>query len=1007
MYQLLRTLILLLITMIKIVVLIIIIILIAILTALPSDAQSTKNKKAPKELTVYARVKDHLTHLDIDSTVTARLLSGSDSTFIDSVKIQKAYYEGKTYCFTQAKIIQTGKYLMLVEAKGYEPKYVVVDIPKMYKNEVTKELKPVYLRRVQRKLEVTLDEVVVTATKLKFYMDGDTLVYNADAFNLAEGSMISTLIKKLPGVEMKKGGEIFVNGQKVQSMLLNGKDFFDSDRELMLENMPAYMVKKIKSFERTPISAVGTNHEKAAQKELVMDIQLKRDYHSGWIASANAGGGTSIYKNEEGERDNKFMGKLFGLRFSDQSRLMFYANANNLNDDHTPGANGEWSPLKQTEGMNSLYKAGIDYNYGSIDRTRYYGSFHATYQEKDEGNNSSAENYLNGGNTFTRSLYSKRSYDFNIYSNHNFSLRKQSSEKWYKVLYLQFTPELYYLKYNNTTRNASATFAENVASRWGKAWMDSIASPLAGQLLKEYALNRYTSTRRGEGHWLDTKGNFSLNIAPAHNDFLGFGLSGKYQIKDNADDAFEHYRLDYPRSSEATTDFRNRYNPTSGQSQQLQLSPQLSFTLTKSTKTIHLVTPIFTFEYYHQKSNQPLYLLNKLEGWGDKPLGALPSENELLSVIDRANSNWSDFTRTTHNAGISYRLVKVGKNGGNSHLILSLISPFTHERLHHTQMTDTTVSRSTNFIIPTLAYIHDNQKRGRRIEAQYSLTTSAPDISNLVNITNTSNPLYVTHSNPNLDNTKNHVISGSYKDKYGRSILFNAAINLRFQKNAVAWGYIYDRNTGKKDVMPENVNGNWNGSVSSGIDFPLCKSEKWRMKHNLAYAIEHSVDLNGTDDGSSAIVKATRSVVDSRYLSNNIGLTFRPSSKYEFGANANIVYQHSTSPRINFETINACDFNYGLTAQVELPLNMQFSTDITMYSRRGYIDNSMNTNELVWNARLTKRMIKGKLLIQLDAFDLLGNLSNVRRIINAQGKTETFYNIIPSYCLLHLTWRIK
>ena len=71
MYQLLRTLILLLITMIKIVVLIIIIILIAIFTALPSDAQSTKNKKTPKELTVYSRVKDHLTHLDIDSTVTA------------------------------------------------------------------------------------------------------------------------------------------------------------------------------------------------------------------------------------------------------------------------------------------------------------------------------------------------------------------------------------------------------------------------------------------------------------------------------------------------------------------------------------------------------------------------------------------------------------------------------------------------------------------------------------------------------------------------------------------------------------------------------------------------------------------------------------------------------------------------------------------------------------------------------------------------------------------------
>ena len=67
----------------------------------------------------------------------------------------------------------------------------------------------------------------------------------------------------------------------------------------------------------------------------------------------------------------------------------------------------------------------------------------------------------------------------------------------------------------------------------------------------------------------------------------------------------------------------------------------------------------------------------------------------------------------------------------------------------------------------------------------------------------------------------------------------------------------------------------------------------------------------------------------------------------------------------------------------------------------------MNTNELVWNARLTKRLMKGNLLVQLDGFDLLGNLSNVRRYVNAQGRTETFYNVIPSYALLHLTWRLN
>ena len=81
------------------------------------------------------------------------------------------------------------------------------------------------------------------------------------------------------------------------------------------------------------------------------------------------------------------------------------------------------------------------------------------------------------------------------------------------------------------------------------------------------------------------------------------------------------------------------------------------------------------------------------------------------------------------------------------------------------------------------------------------------------------------------------------------------------------------------------------------------------------------------------------------------------------------------------------------------------STDLTMYSRRGYSEPSMNTNELVWNARLAKSIPKCNLTFLFDGFDILGNLSNVRRYINAQGRTETFYNVIPSYGLLHVVWR--
>ena len=122
-------------------------------------------------------------------------------------------------------------------------------------------------------------------------LDGDTLVYNADAFNLAEGSMLDGLIRKLPGVELNKEGEIKVNGRKVESLLLNGKDFFDKDRELILDNMPAFMVKNVQSYERVNPKVKGTPEEKFTPKELVMNVRLKKDYNSGWVRTAEAGGG--------------------------------------------------------------------------------------------------------------------------------------------------------------------------------------------------------------------------------------------------------------------------------------------------------------------------------------------------------------------------------------------------------------------------------------------------------------------------------------------------------------------------------------------------------------------------------------------------------------------------------------------------------------------------------------------------------------------------------------------
>ena len=974
-------------------------------TAGQAQEQTDSTKTKERGLMLFAEVKDHITHEAIKG-VRGELLHAADSTFADTLSISYQEDENWKYGYITTKIKKAGSYLIRVEADSFQTAYVPVDIKKLYKREQYRHLKTIYLRRLPKKWEGVLDEVVVQSTKLKFYMDGDTLVYNADAFQMAEGSMLDALIKKLPGVELEAGGVIKVNGRQVSSLLLNGKDFFDSDRELLLENMPTYMVKNIKSYERVPEEAKGTNREKTVQKELVMDVKLKREYNNGWIA--NAEGGASPYPSKGGENESawysplsegsgeaKYLGRLFGLHFSDRSRLAVYVTTNNLNDYRTPGEKGEWSPLTQSEGLISLVKAGANFRTEREDR-----SISTTYWDKNDANNTSSATFLDDGSTYGRSFFTKRSYDWQIESQHRYNYyHSEPIGEWLKHLAMSIQPRIYYTTWNNHSESASATLSEDVASQLGKAWMDSIQAPDAGDLLRRYAINRTISRTKGIGHYLDTNNNGYLSADPAHNDFIDFWMPFSFRYTDRKDDSYEHYLVQYVATQSQPDDFRNRYQPTKRRATNFYASPQLMFAFDEKHR--HNLELAWRYNYDYSHNNTPLYLLNKLNDWNTpERLGSLPSVDELLTTLDADNSSEQRSTTNTNTPRIGYRFNKSGEDSFTQ-LSFQLEMPMAHERVDYQRgaQVDTLMTRNTTFLSPGIMFLHSNWKRNRNIYANLSMSTSAPSMTSLLNIRDDSNPLLITLGNPNLKNTRNYGLNGSYNDKFGKT-LFNVSANASITENAVASGFVYDRATGIRTVTPENINGNWSANASSGVDFPLDKKDHWRIKESVSYNHNHSVDLSGT-------TVATRSVVVSNFLTEDLGLTWKPSSKMEYNLNGKLNYQHSGSERENFQNISAYTYQYGAKAQIELPWDFQLSTDLTMYSRRGYSEPSMNTNELVWNARLAKRLMKGNMTIIFDGFDLLGNLSNVRRSINAQGRTETFYNVIPSYGLLHITYRLN
>ncbi len=147
-------------------------------------------------------------------------------------------------------IQRPGHYIMRFSRHGYEDTFKNVYFKYQKYRRTSGTFGEVLMRKLPRRNSIDLPEVTVTATKIKMVMKGDTVVYNADAFQLSEGSMLDELLKRLPGMRLEGNGEIFMNGEKVQSLLVNGEEFFHGDPKVALDNLPAYMVDKVKVYGR-------------------------------------------------------------------------------------------------------------------------------------------------------------------------------------------------------------------------------------------------------------------------------------------------------------------------------------------------------------------------------------------------------------------------------------------------------------------------------------------------------------------------------------------------------------------------------------------------------------------------------------------------------------------------------------------------------------------------------------------------------------------------------------
>lgn len=938
------------------------------------------------DFTLSGRVLDDLMRTDLIGSLV-EVLDVKDSALIDSTRAKGYHMEGYRKWYTSDFTISVPRrddgYLLRYTMDGFEPAYMNVDMHNVSKRSRILELQPVQLKRMRH---INLDEVTVKATKVKFHYRGDTLVYNADAFQLAEGSMLDALIRQLPGAELRDNGQIYVNGRFVEDLLLNGKDFFSGNNRIMLDNLPTYMVKEVKVYDKLGRNSEFLGHEVVGDKHYVMDVNLKKQYSIGYLGNIEAGGGT----------DDRYLARLFAMRFTDHSRLSVYGNLNNLNDNRNPGENDGWSPSKMIGGQTRQQTAGLDY---SIDDRykRYELNGNAQFEHADNNtvNNTSRTNFLEGGDTYDRIVSAARNHNLKLSTSHRFYFK-------FKNANLEVKPSFSYNKYDNRNSYSSLTLSKDFSS-FAKTQLDSMFTSPLGSYFKQSAINRNLRGGMAEGHSLNASLSASSMIkftrSPDH-----IELYADASYRNSSDKTFDRNLVEYYSGGQrASSDFRNRYFDN--------LPDRGYHVMGKAVYAYQTRIGSLSFYYQYDRNyssrRSSLFRLDQLEDWGEDTghgLGSLPSVDTYMRTMDRANSYDSRQHDDSHALGFTFNLSGDTKNW-NHWSQLELPVSFLSRTLHYQRGSmDTTMTKRTAMVSyfhgHYLARRHDNKGE---FWLEYALSAKAPDMTMFLDINDTTDPLNTTLGNPNLKNSYSLriVTHYSFMNVQKRQVL-GLQVHYMPTFNDIAMGYTYDRATGRRTFRPANVNGNWEGGIGVYGGSNLNKAGTLSVNGSVGPIFRRSADLiavEGSTETGKSIVK-TLGV----YGDLNLEYTFGQSSVSLLG---NVNHGNTTGTREGFNSFSSTDFKYGATAKLQLPWKLQLSTDLTMYSRRGYANSEMNTDDLVWNARLSRPFLKGKLIALIDGFDILGQLNNVTRTVNAQGIEEVYCNVLPRYVMFHVIFRFN
>ena len=923
-------------------------------------------------------------------SATIQLLTLPDSTFVTGAAT------GSQGEFT-LKNVKKGNYTLKLSFIGYVTKYIGVELNKQKKRNTDIG----YITMASD--AILLKGAEVTANAAKVAVSGDSLIYNAAAYRVPEGSTLEALVKQLPGAKVDSDGNITINGKTVSKILVDGKEFFLNDKEVAMKNIPTEMIDNLKTYDRKSDLSRVTGIDDG-EEETVLDLTVKKGMKNGWFGNLNLGIGT---KKRYSERFNI-------NRFNDDFQATFLGGANNVADMGFGGGGGRWRGWGG--GLRNSKELGANFATAKP-KLETGGSLRYRYDGSDSENSSSTE-YFNAVTGKFSENYSKNfSGNQRVFSNFRFEWKPDTMTN------IIFRPNFTYSRNRGRGSSQSGSYNENPNDITADAldYNDQIAAALDGGAVEpantvldnllEMVVN--TNSNRNQSYSTNTSFNGELQANRKLNNKgrnITLRMTGNYG--DGKSKQLSAANITY--KSNANNQQNNRYYDTP--SKNYGIMGQLTYSEPIADRTYLQMS--YSYDYNYSKNDRRAYiyesdayqtLSQSMQNNRYNINAVLKFMEDMQYVLDGTDSvanrlsQFSEYRNYNQTISFSFRKVRELYNFSLGVDLLPQRSTLNYKYMGYEYPE---ITRNVFNIAPRVN-LRWNFNKQTNLYLRYNGRTRQPSMTNLLDIKDDSNPLVITKGNPGLKPSFTHSVNGSFNTYNAEQqqgiyswLWFNTTQNSIDNKTT------YDPQTGVRTTMPMNINGNWTGGGGLGFNTGLGKKKAFNIGIDLGGNYSHNVGFynNSTNnDDDSSIKSVTKSV----NLDGGLEFSYR-TGQLSIVLNGQIDYTHSKNTMNTVGNQNNYDFSYGAEFEWSAPWGSSISTDIGMSSRRGYAQREMNTNELLWNAQVSHSFLKGRALtVTVEVNDILGQQTNISRNISALMQSDSRYNAIYQYAMLHVIYRFS